>query len=381
MSGPLVGTTIVEVSGRGPGPFAAMLLADMGAEVIRVDRIGRSQSSRRKRPDVLGRGKRSIAVDLKHPGGQELVLRLAAQADGLIEAFRPGVMERLGLGPAECLTRNPALIYARMTGWGQTGPYASAPGHDVNYIALAGCLAHFGPPDRPPAPPLSLVGDFGGGGLLLAFGIVCGLLEARLSGIGQVIDCAMVDGAAMLMAAYYAELAAGAMTERRGSNVLDGGAPFYNTYECADGKYIAIGAIEKEFYRELLEALGVAGTAEFVAGADPANWPEARAAFTALFRTRSQTEWCTILEGKQLCFAPVLPMSEAYTHPHNVYRGTFINRGGLMQPAPAPRFSRTAASVDREPPRRGQDADDILSGWLGLSRPEIDALRAVCAVQ
>jgi alpha-methylacyl-CoA racemase len=345
--GPLKDIRIVEFAGIGPGPFAAMMLADMGADIVRVDRpgapaVGRSQ--------VLNRGRGSITLDLKQPAGTEAALRLIGQADALIEGFRPGVMERLHLGPDMCLERNPRLVYARITGWGQTGPLHQAAGHDINYIALSGALSAIGNKGEKPVPPLNLVGDFGGGGMACAFGIVCGILEARQSGQGQVIDSAMTDGSALLMAMIYDFKASGHWSNERGSNLVDGGAHFYTTYECADGKYIAVGALEPQFYALLLELTG--------AGED---------GLAATFKTRTRAQWCEVLEGTDACFAPVLDLDEAPRHPHNVARGTFVERDGVMQPAPAPRFSRT--------PSRIQSArQNVLADW-NFSADEIAALQ------
>lgn len=377
--GPLQGIKIIEIAGIGPGPFCAMMLSDMGAEILRIDRTtagGGDNGS--AAANVNGRGRRSIAVDLKQPEGVATVLRLIDQADALLEGFRPGVMERLGLGPDVCLQRNPRLVYGRMTGWGQAGPIAQAAGHDINYIALAGVLHAIGRKDEPPVPPLNLIGDFGGGGMLLAFGIVCALLERATSGQGQVVDAAMVDGAAALMATMHGMRHMGRWVEERGSNMLDGGAPYYGTYETADGKYIALGSLEPQFYAELMEKSGLAGDAELAQRA-PASWPRLRETLTALFRTKTRDEWCAIMEGSDICFAPVLTMSEAYEHPHNVARGTFIEIEGVTQPGPAPRFSRTQPKVSRPPARPGQHTDDALRDW-GFSTDEIAALHATHAV-
>ncbi|HVV29850.1 MAG TPA: CaiB/BaiF CoA-transferase family protein, partial [Mycobacteriales bacterium] len=346
MTGPLHGIRLVELAGIGPGPFAAMMLADMGAEIVRVDRTTSGDGHRGMASvDILNRGRRSIAVDLKKPAAVEAVLRLVEQADGLLEGFRPGVTERLGLGPDACLARNPRLVYGRMTGWGQDGPYAPAAGHDINYIALTGALHAIGQAGGPPVPPLNLVGDFGGGGMLLAFGMVCGLLEARGSGQGQVVDAAMVDGAALLMSMTYSLRAAGMWDGERGTNLLDGGAPYYSVYETADGKWVALGANEPQFFAELLRRLGL--PAELADGReDPANWPVLREQLAGAIRSRTRDAWEQELGGTDVCFGPVLSMAEAAGHPHLSARSTFVERDGLTQPAPAPRFSRTAPELD-----------------------------------
>ncbi len=378
MAGPLKGLRIIEMVGLGPGPFCAMMLSDMGAEVIRIDQKRGSAKSvlpgQGTRCDVLARGRRSLAVDLKQPGAAALVLRLVARADALIEGYRPGVMERLGLGPDVCLERKPALVYGRMTGWGQTGPLASAAGHDLNYIALSGALHAMGRPGTPPPPPLNLVGDFGGGAMMLAFGVVCALLEARSSGRGQVVDAAMTDGAALLTAMIYGFKAAGAWSNRRGANLLDGGAHFYDSYACADGKYLAIGPIEPQFYALLLEVCGITDP-DFSAQMDAARWPELKAKLAAVFRTRSRDQWCALMAGTDVCFAPVLDLDEAPEHPHNRARQTFIDIAGVVQPAPAPRFSRTPPGVPSPPAAAGEHSDAILADW-GCSSAEISALRA-----
>jgi alpha-methylacyl-CoA racemase len=358
-----------------------MVLADMGAEVIQLVRpgpAGLGLGAARPAFDLLSRGRRSVGVDLKHPEGVATLLRLCESADGLFEGFRPGVMERLGLGPEVCLARNPRLVYGRMTGFGQQGPLAQAAGHDINYIALAGALAHFGRAGQPPTPPLNLVGDFGGGGLLLAFGMVCALLERERSGRGQVVDAAMVDGAAALMTVFHAAQQSGFWSDAAGTNLLDSGAPFYDVYETADGKYVSIGAIEPHFYARLLELLGLA--AEDLPGQlDRARWPRLRERLAALLRTRTRDEWCALLEGSDACFAPVLTMAEARGHAHNRARGTFVEVGGVAQPAPAPRFSRTPATIQRPPPAPAADTDAVLGDW-GFGPEEIARLRDEKAV-
>jgi alpha-methylacyl-CoA racemase len=380
--GPLEGVKVIEVAGIGPGPFAAMMLADMGADVIRVDRTANAMGGDPASPpaDTLNRGRRSIAVDLKSPEGIAVLLDLVATADALVEGFRPGVAERLGFGPDVCAARNPKLVYGRMTGWGQDGPYAHTAGHDINYIALAGVLAHLGRAGEQPTPPINLVGDFGGGGMLMAFGIVCALLEAQRSGRGQVVDAAMVDGAATLMSMMWAFQAMGIWSEERGTNMLDTGAHFYDTYECSDGGYVSIGSIEPQFYAELVRLTGLDG--DDAAGGEPlphqmdkARWDEMRERLAAIFRTRTRDEWCAVMEGTDVCFAPVLTMSEALEHPHNVERGTFMEVAGIPQPAPAPRFSRTPGTVQRPPAHVGQHTDEVLSDWLGADAARIAELR------
>jgi alpha-methylacyl-CoA racemase len=375
--GPLKGIKVVEIAGIGPGPFCGMLLADMGAEVIRIDRL--SARGTGSKNDVYLRGRRSIAVDLKHPDGVEAVLRLIDQADALIEGFRPGVMERLGLGPEICLGRNPRLVYGRMTGWGQTGPLKDAAGHDLNYIALTGALHSIGRAGEKPVPPLNLLGDFGGGGMLLAFGVVCGILEARQSGQGQVIDAAMTDGASLLMAMIYQFKAAGRWTDRRESNMLDGGAHFYDTYECADGKWISIAPIEPQFYELLLKKTGLSDDPAYHPQNDAAKWPDLKDRFTTLFKTRTRDEWCALLEGSDVCFAPVLDLDEAPHHDHNVARSTFVEVEGVMQPAPAPRFSRTSPEIRCAPVVAGENTEETLFDW-GFSRDEIVGLKSKGAI-
>ncbi len=383
MAGPLSGYRIIEIAGIGPGPFAAMMLADMGAEVIRVDR---AQAVRGPAPDtpyfdVLQRGRRNVALDLKHPEGVETLLTLVEGADALIEGFRPGVMERLGIGPDVCLDRNPRLVFGRMTGWGQHGPYAAAAGHDINYISLGGALAHFGRAGEGPVPPLNMVGDFGGGGMFMAYGVVCGLLEAQKSGAGQVIDAAMVDGTAVLMTFFWSFSAIGAFDQNaRGTNLLDTGAHFYDVYQCADGSYISIGSIEPQFYAELLRLTGLDDDEEFAHQHDKAHWPHLKQRLTELFATRSREEWCELMEMTDVCFAPVLTMNEAARHPHNVARDTFVHHAGMTQPAPAPRFSRTGAALDRPPAHPGQHTREVLGDW-GLQAERIAHLEAAGAAR
>ncbi len=381
MAGPLAGVKIVELVGIGPGPFAAMLLADMGADVLRVHRV--ESVDRGYDPGgipVLDRNRRSVGVDLKHPDGVETVLRLAADADALLEGFRPGVTDRLGVGPDACRARNPRLVYGRMTGWGQEGPMAHTAGHDINYIALAGALAHFGRAGDKPTPPLNVIGDFGGGGMFLAFGIVCGILEARTSGEGQVVDAAMVDGSAVLMSMMWGLRHLGAFDEQhRGGNVLDTGAPFYDAYECADGSFIALGSLEPQFYAELLATTGLAGE-DLPEQMDRGGWPRLRERFTELFKTKTRAEWCALLEHTDACFAPVLTLSEAAEHPHITARGTIVEYEGVLQPAPAPRFSRTAPELQRPPAKPGEHTDVALRDW-GFTDAEIAKLRAAGAVR
>jgi alpha-methylacyl-CoA racemase len=372
MTGPLHGVKIIELAGIGPGPFCAMMLADMGADVIRVDRAQSVVGGNPDSPpaDVLNRGRRSVGIDLKHPDGVETLLSMVEQADALIEGFRPGVCERLGFGPDVCLERNPRLVFGRMTGWGQEGPYAQMAGHDINYIALAGALEPIGRAGQPPLPPLNLVGDFGGGGMLLAFGVACALVEAKQSGKGQVVDAAMVDGAAVLMTMFHAFRAMGIWEDQRGNNLLDTGAYFYEVYETKDGKYVSVGALERQFYETLLDKLELTDDESLPRQHDKAEWPATKERFAEIFKTKTRDEWCDILEGTDACFAPVLSMSEAPQHPHNEHRGTFTERNGVVQPSPAPRFSRTRgpgpahrrsvgrlgvrARADRQAPRRGR---------------------------
>ncbi len=382
MAGPLSGYRIIELAGIGPGPFAAMMLADMGAEVIRVERAQAVSGRGHEGPhfDVLLRGRRNIAMDLKHPDGVTALLDLVASADALIEGFRPGVMERLGVGPDMCLERNPRLVFGRMTGWGQSGMYANAAGHDINYISLAGALAHFGRDGQAPVPPLNMVGDFGGGGMFLAFGVVCAVLEAQRSGRGQVVDAAMVDGTAVLMSMFWAFKDIGLFDEnRRGANLLDTGAHFYDVYRCADGEYISIGSIEPQFYSELLRLTGLEGDPEFARQMDKTTWPHLKQRLAELFASRTRDEWCAVMETTDVCFAPVLTMSEAAQHPHNIERGTFVEIAGTPQPAPAPRYSRTPAEISRPPAHPGQHSEEILRDW-GFDAARIETLIASRAV-
>lgn len=375
MAGPLHGLKVVEMVGLGPGPFCAMMLADMGAEVIRVDRPDRGAGVLPEdvRFDVTARGRRSLAIDLKQPGAAEAVLRLIEQADVLIEGFRPGVMERLGLGPDVCLARNARLVYGRMTGWGQHGPLAQAAGHDINYIAITGALHAIGLPDQPPVVPLNYIGDFGGGAMMLAFGVVCAVLESQRSGKGQVVDAAMTDGAALLSAMMYGFKAAGRWSNRRGENLLDGGAPYYGTYACADGKYVAIGALEPQFYRKLIELCGIEDPA-FATQGDRRDWPQLKHRLAEVFKTRTRDQWCALMEGSDACFAPVLDWDEAPVHAHNRARETFIDVDGVTHPAPAPRFSRTATAKPMPASPPGADTEAVLRDW-GFGAEEIAALK------
>jgi alpha-methylacyl-CoA racemase len=373
--GPLQGVRVVELASIGPGPFCAMLLADLGAEVLAVDRPG---AGRDGWPVLSGRGRRRVTVDLKHPDGPGLVLDLVAGADALVEGFRPGVAERLGIGPEACLHRNPRLVYGRVTGWGQEGPLALSAGHDIDYIALAGALHPIGPAGGPPVPPLNLLGDFGGGGMLLALGVVAALLEAGRSGRGQVVDAAMVDGAALLTAQLHELLAAGQWTDRRGANLLDGAAPFYTVYETADGRHLAVGALEPRFWAELLERVGLAAD-DLPAQLDRAGWPLLRERLAAVFRTRTRDEWCALLDGTDACVAPVLSLLEAPAHRHNQARATFVEVAGTPQPAPAPRFSRTACPTPA-PPASGGDDGEVLAAW-GLPPERVGRLRAAGAIR
>ena len=369
--GPLKGLRVIELEGLGPAPFCGMMLADMGADVISVTR----KVNNTARPGAVSeRGKKSIALNLKDADAIECILKLCENADVLIEGFRPGVTERLGIGPDACLARNPKLIYGRMTGWGQTGPMAKVAGHDINYIALSGALHGMGRAGERPAPPLNLVGDFGGGGMMLAFGILCALYETQRSGKGQVIDASMVDGAAALMHMMYAWMAQGQWQDKRASNMLDGAAHFYDTYETKDGKFVSIGPIEPQFYAMLLEQTGVDKT-EFAPQLDQSQWPKLKSKLIDVFKTRTRDEWCAIMEGTDVCFAPVLSMLEAPEHPHNKARGTFMTIDGVLQPAPAPRFSRTAPEVAHAPHAWGADTAEVLAA-IGYNAQQIEALRS-----
>ncbi|WP_353178336.1 CaiB/BaiF CoA transferase family protein [Delftia acidovorans] len=360
MPGPLEGVRVVEFAGLGPGPFCAMLLADMGAEVLRIARPGTPVDAQ----DITTRSRSQVEIDLRGEEGQASALALIARADLLIEGFRPGVMERLGLGPEPCLARNPRLVYGRMTGWGQHGPLAHAAGHDINYIAISGALHAIGRAGEAPVPPLNYVGDFGGGGMLLAVGLLAALHEAGRSGRGQVIDAAMTDGTALLSAFMYGFKAKGQWSNQRGENLLDGGAHFYDTYACADGKYIAIGTIEPQFYAELRQRCGIQDPL-FDAQLDAARWPLLKLRLADVFRTRTRQQWCELLEGSDACFAPVLDWDEAPQHAHNRARATFTEAGGVLQPAPAPRFSRSVPEQPRPP--RAASLQDTLAAWNARS--------------
>jgi alpha-methylacyl-CoA racemase len=385
--GPLEGVRIVELAGIGPAPFCAMLLADMGAEVIRLDRaanVGHDDSrvggppGEEYRFNLLARGRRNIALDLKNKAGSEAALRLIDRADALIEGFRPGVMERLGLGPDICLARNKKLVYGRMTGWGQDGPIAHTAGHDINYISLSGVLYSIGEANGPPVPPLNLVGDFGGGALYLAMGVLAGIISARATGQGQVIDCSMVEGSASLMTMMYAALASGAWKEERGANRTDGGAHYYQVYETKDGEHISVGSIEPQFYALLLQHTGLEDES-LPEQTDRAHWPEMQQRLARIFKQKTRAEWTEIMEQTDICFAPVLRMSEALEHPHNVHRESFVEIDGIPQPAPAPRFLGTPTRVQRPPARIGEHTDAILKDW-GFSAGEIAELHQSGAV-
>ena len=378
--GVLSGYRVIELAGIGPGPMCAMLLSDMGADVLRIDRAADAGLGIAMDPkySLLNRGRRSVAFDLKRPEAIEAVLKLVEKADALIEGFRPGVTERLGLGPDDCLKRNPRIIYGRMTGWGQEGPLAHAAGHDINYIALSGALHSIGRKGEAPVPPLNLVGDFGGGALYLALGVVAGLLEAQKSGKGQVVDAAMVDGAASLMTAIYGMHGSGFWNNERGDNILDTGAHYYEVYETKDGKHVAIGSIEAKFYAELLRLSGLQGE-ELPHQQDRKSWPKMKERLKTLFRTKTRDEWCKIMEGSDICFAPVLSMEEAPKHPHMKHRGTFIEEGGVTQPGPAPRFSRTPSKIQRPPAKPGEHTEEALRDW-GFANPELEKLRKCGAI-
>jgi alpha-methylacyl-CoA racemase len=381
MTGPLAGVRIIELAALGPAPFAGMMLADAGADIILIDRSDRAQypASTAPNPDLLSRGRRSIAVDLKNPASIALVLDLLERADGVIEGFRPGVAERLGLGPAACLARNERLVYGRMTGWGQDGPLAQMGGHDINFIALAGALEPIGRKGSAPVPPLNLVADFGGGGMMMAFGMLAALYEAQRTGRGQVVDAAMVDGVALLMTMTYGLQARGLWRDERGTNILDTGAHFYEVYETLDGKYVAVGAVEPKFYENLLRQLGL-DASTLPSQWDREGWPLMKERFADIFKTRSRDEWEKVFIGIDACVAPVLSPTEALDHPHHRSRDTFTEVADLMQPAPAPRFARTPTTVRRPPPNPGQHADEALLDW-GFSAHQISGLRASGAMR
>ncbi|MFO1407919.1 MAG: CaiB/BaiF CoA-transferase family protein [Steroidobacteraceae bacterium] len=374
--GPLHGLRFVELAGIGPGPFCGMLLADLGAEVVVVDRKGGGAPfGADPRRDLTRRGKHSIALDLKQPGATEVVLRLVERADGLIEGFRPGVMERLGLGPDACLARNPRLAYGRLTGWGQTGPLSQAAGHDLNYVALSGLLNHSGHRDAPPAIPPTVVGDIGGGAMFMAVGLLAAVINARTTGRGQVVDAAITDGCALMATLVQGLRVQGMWSDRRQGNALDGGAHWYDCYQCADGEWISVGALEPQFYRLLVEKCGLAGSGLEAQQFDVAGWPAHKARFAELFRSKTRAEWCALLEGTDVCFAPVLSLAEAAAHPHNRARGAWVEHSGLTQPAPAPRFGATPADIGSAPAAIGAHTRAILEA-AGYSAGEIDALGA-----
>lgn len=383
-AGPLAGLKIIEMGSVGPVPHAAMLLADMGAEVVRVDRPAALPPGGSQPPPPVGevtrRGRRNIAVDLKHPDGRAALLDMVRTADVLLEGFRPGVMERLGLGPEDCLSVNPRLIYGRMTGYGQDGPLSQAAGHDLNYIAFAGALAHFGRPDEKPSMPLNLVGDYGGGSMFLLFGVMCALYERAASGQGQVVDAAMVDGIASLMSLFWGYSQIGKFDEtKRGAHHFDGGAPFFDVYECSDHKFISVGAIEPQFYAELLERTGLVHDPDFAVQQDKSRWPTLKQRLIEMFLTKSRDEWCALLEGTDACFAPLLTLSETAAHPHTVHRGTIVEVGGIRQAAPAPRLSRTPGRLGRQPAPFGQDTVEVLKDW-GIPAERVQELLAEGAV-
>ncbi|MDJ0847660.1 MAG: CaiB/BaiF CoA-transferase family protein [Myxococcota bacterium] len=378
--GPLSGIKILEFQGIGPGPFCAMMLSDMGAEVVRIDRAQNVSPDKSGPPslDFLGRGRRSVGVDLKNPEGVETCLRMIEKADAILEGFRPGVMERLGLGPDVCLQRNPRLVYGRMTGWGQEGPLAHAAGHDINYIALAGALAHMGREGEPPYAPLNLVGDFGGGGLMLAFGMVCALVERATSGKGQVVDAAMVDGTTALMSIFHGAQMSGWWNDERGTNLLDSGAHFYDSYETKDGQYVSLGSIEPQFYAELIEKIGLADE-DLPRQNDRSQWGAMKERFRDIFKQKTRDEWCELMEGSDVCFAPVLTMSEAREHPHNKARNVYVESWGVQQPAPAPRFGRTQCEIQGPPPHPGQQTEEVLLDY-GFATADIEKLRDLKAI-
>ena len=376
--GPLAGVRVVEVAGIGPGPFCGMVLADLGADVVRIDRPSPPGDPEAARYDILSRGRRSVAVDLKAEGAVDVVLRIVERSDALLEGFRPGVAERLGIGPDVCLERNPRLVYGRMTGWGQDGPLADAAGHDLTYMAVAGALAHIGRAGQPPTPPLNLVADFGGGGMLLALGLVAGLVHSQRTGTGQVVDAAMVDGTALLMAPFFGARARGFWSDERGANLLDSGAPFYDVYRCADGQELAVAAIEPQFFAALLQVLQLDPSA-LPDQNDKARWPALRIALAEAIAGRPRDEWLARAEGTDACIAPVLPVLDAASHPHVRARGTIVERDGVPQPAPAPRFSATPNDPPGAPCVPGQHTDAVL-GETGLTADEIEHLRVAGVV-
>ncbi|MFK5979271.1 MAG: CaiB/BaiF CoA-transferase family protein [Rhizobiaceae bacterium] len=380
MAGPLAGIKIIEMAGIGPAPFTAMLLSDMGAEIIRVQAKNGKQAVPflNTKFDVLARGRRSMAIDLKKDGAVDIVLQMIESADAVLEGFRPGVMERLGLGPDICLERNPKLVFGRMTGWGQTGPMAARAGHDINYIALSGVLNAIGPKDTPPPVPLNLIGDFGGG-QMMAFGIVCAILEAQKSGKGQVVDVAMTDSTALMASMLFGFKASGMWSNERHNNFLDGAAHFYDTYECSDGKFMAVGAIEPQFYSLMLEVLGLADEEDFQKQNDPSIWANLKARMTEIFLTKNRDEWGALFEGLDACVSPVLDWDEAITHPHNKARGTFTEIAGVTQPSPTPKFSRSNPNDPTMPAAKDAHTGEILADW-GISEEDVERLRATEAI-
>jgi alpha-methylacyl-CoA racemase len=374
MAGPLSGIQIIEFAGLGPGPFCGMMLADHGADVVRIDRLAPGGLMGAPEGEFLNRSRKGLSVDLKNPDGIALVRRLCGSADALIEGFRPGVMERLGLGPDVLIGENPALVYGRMTGWGQDGPYASMAGHDINYIALSGALHATGRAGERPTPALNLIGDFGGGGMMLAFGLLSALLHSRSTGKGQVVDCAMTEGSAVLMTMIYSMFAAGRWRDARGANLLDTGSHFYDSYETSDGKYVAVGPVEPQFYRELIERMGLSDDGDFDDQNDAARWPMLKQKMVARFREKSRDEWCALLEGTDACFTPVMPLAEAPTHPHNLAREAFVAVAGTIQPAPAPRYSETRTSRPT-PMQSGPGTAAAILASIGIDGAECDRLR------
>lgn len=377
MSGPLSGVKVIEFQGIGPAPFCGMLLSDMGADVVRIDRKERNGNGTKY--DVGGRGRRSVSLDLKKPEAIETCLKLIEKADIVFEGFRPGVMERLGLGPDVVFKRNKRVVYGRMTGWGQDGPYAQMAGHDINYIAITGALRSCARPGEKPMHPLNLVGDFGGGALYLAVGLLAALHSAKVTGQGQVVDCSMADGAASLMSMFFGMNAAGTWTDEVGNNLLDGGAHFYDSYECSDGNFISIGSIEPQFYAELLEKLNLTDDPEFRRQMDKSKWPALKQRLIERFKTKTRDQWCAIMEGTDICFGPVLTLKEALKHPHNMARKTFVEVEGVPQPAPAPRFSGTPSKIQFPPPVIGQHTESALKDW-GMSAGEVETLRKTGAI-
>ena len=379
--GPLAGKKIIEIAGLGPGPVCGMLLADMGAEVTVIDRRAAANPGALALANaaIMNRGKKSIALDLKKPAGSEVALRLLEDADGIIEGFRPGVMERLGLGPSDCLKVNPRLVYGRMTGWGQTGPLSQVAGHDLNYVALSGALWYGGRSDSPPTVPPTVVGDMGGGAMLLAIGMLAAMINAQETGNGQVVDAAMTDGSALSTTLLHALFQSGNWTPNRQDNFLDGAAYWYDTYECADGKYVSIGAIEPEFHALLVQKLGLQDDPDFSQQYNKHSWKRLKARFVEIFKTKTRDQWCALLEGSDVCFAPVLDFAEAPLHPHNLARNVFTKVDGVTQPAPAPRFSETPAEISSPPPESGAHTNHILAA-AGYSEEELEQLREMTII-